>query len=157
MGEGILRAPESTRIDIIHRCQVIVSTIKTEFKDLAFPFRIDHIGWPEFERFIDRMGMTCPVLSDSGSCRIHRYRPRICRLAGTIFRDPETGTELDDFCFIAAERRRVPGFHPPAFPLDESLIEAQEMDAAFRNAYPIPIGSGFTIPAAGILEYLDCI
>ncbi len=154
MAEGILAGPVGERPRIIERCRDIMRKLVDTF-GLTGPFRIESIGWNRFERFIEGAFFRCPVLADDGACGIHPFRPRICRLAGTTFRDPGSGMELDDFCEIASEARRDPMFTPPEFPLDESLLRAIEFDDAMRRL--VGESAGFTIPAAGILEYLDTI
>ncbi|GEM_PF-4212573 len=156
MAEGILSGSTDEKNGIIDRCRSIVQNLG-DGCGVTGRFRIESIGWNRFERFIAGTSLRCPVLTDDGACGIHAFRPRICRLAGTIFRDPGSGIELDDFCEIAMEARRNPRFTPPEFPLDESLLRAIEFDDAMRRKAGEEIPAGFTIPAAGILEYLDTI
>lgn len=162
------RGPEVAR-NALKRCQLFWDTFTAETGvDTALPFRVETVGWREFDILVDGFARPCPFLTDSGECGIYDWRPRICRLAGTVFADPVTGTEIPDFCPLAEDARAATGFQPA--PFDISGMDARMHDfreefagavAAVRHRnetaehdglHTVSMHDGHTFPAAGVLE-----
>lgn len=120
--------------------------------DAAIPFRVEMTGWKEFETMAETFQRPCPFLTPRKQCGVYRWRPRICRLAGTVFTDPATGIELPDFCPLAAAARERTGFNSAPLDLMTMDMIQMEYDDALRHMLNGRIPPGHTFPAAGLLE-----
>jgi len=155
--EGLMQQGQARSEKILTDCHSTFSEFKeTTFSNAKIPFRIEAEGWTEFNVMVDKFQRPCPLLKKDGSCGIYAFRPRICRLAGTVFRDPATGYILKDYCPIAEESRNAAGFNWAAFnisEMDATLMEFKEVfQETVRKELGLILPSGMTFPVAGILE-----
>ncbi len=125
---------------------------RTVCTEASIPFRIEQIGWKEFESMAEMFCRPCPFLTANGHCGVYASRPRICRLAGTVFMNSETGITLPDFCDIAAAAREQTGFLPEEIDFHELDMMQMEFNDALRSCFNGVMSTGYTFPAAGVLE-----
>ncbi|MCD4652962.1 hypothetical protein K8T06_03405, partial [bacterium] len=125
-------------------------------QEATIPFRVELVGWHEFGIMVETFRRICPFLTEDGWCGVYEWRPRICRLAGTVFKDPVTDVFLRDFCPLAEDARRRIGFESGSFDIvgmDAGLMEfREEFQVVIRNEFGVELGSGHTFPVAGVLE-----
>lgn len=149
--EGIQQAGILQQIETV--CQALFDDFaRSVCHDAAIPFRVEMTGWKEFEAMAETFQRPCPFLTPRGLCGVYRWRPRICRLAGTVFTDPATGIELPDFCPMAAAAREHTGFSSAPLDLMGLDMAQMEYDDALRHTLNSRIPPGHTFPAAGLLE-----
>lgn len=155
--EGLRRMPGPASEPMMTRCGLLFDDFRSQIcPEAVIPFRIETVGWKDFERMAERFQRCCPFLTETGWCGIYDWRPKICRLAGTVFRDPVTGLELPDFCPTAQAARERAGFR--SAPMDLAALDAGMLD--FIEEFQMLLGTNFirghTFPAAGVLEGRDC-
>ncbi len=150
----ISRYPDSAD-SVRDKCFQIVSGLNDRFGNFSIPFRVEFFGWREFQKVVETYSEPCPFLSSRGLCGIYQYRPRICRLAGVVFRDIASGTLLPDFCPLAESSRMKRPVTPPEYDLTGMDITVAEFEITFRKSVGAAVPSGFTFLAAGILEFRD--
>lgn len=150
---GLQQMSKANSEPMITRCRDLFGDFqRNECPEAVIPFRVEPIGWKEFEGMAERFQRPCPFLTDTGWCGIYEWRPKICRLAGTVFRDPVSGIELPDFCPVALEARNATGFQ--SAPMDLAALDGEmlEFNDAFRQLVGDAAARGHTFPAAGVLE-----
>ncbi|MBN1296843.1 hypothetical protein JXA80_08670 [bacterium] len=157
----IHRRPPDIARDLMDRChRLVVDWVAATAPDPppinGVGFRIETIGWRVFDAMVDAFQRPCPFLTNAGLCCVYDGRPRICRLAGTVFVDPTSGVRLPDFCPTAEDARNNASFDAAPFPIaamDGRLMEFQErFAAALESETGRRIRAGHTFPAAGVLE-----
>jgi Fe-S-cluster containining protein len=151
--EGLVQVNPAFAEDRLNACKMLVRDFRHRFPGTEWPFRIECTGWREFGDMVNVFPQPCPLLDNRGYCGIHPYRPRICRLAGVVFQDPNTDVILDDFCPMAEKARNSVEMFKAEFSLmgmDESVLVFQER---LWQICDFQIPSGSTFLAAGILEF----
>jgi len=141
---------------VIQSAEVVSRAINPPVLPEDLPFRIEQEGWVQFDMLVNSTRLPCPILDSRGWCRLHRYRPRICRLAGIIFYDRATGVQLDDYCPLAKKARDASEVTRFPYPLVELDIEVMEIEQEFRRIMEtanIRVLSGHTYIAAGLMEF----
>ena len=143
--------------ELLNSCKRLFSEFKADvFPEAAIPFRVEPIGWREFDELVDRFQRPCPFLTNKGWCGVYEWRPRICRLAGTVFADPVTGVVINDFCPLAIDARGKEGFK--SAPFDVSGMDGQmqafreEFKYLLKSEYRHELRDGHTFPLAGVIE-----
>ncbi len=151
--EGLRRQGDEVLRQTLARCEALFRDFQREIcAEAAIPFRIEPVGWKDFEKFAEQFQRPCPFLTDAGWCGVYEWRPKICRLAGTVFADPVSGTLLPDFCPTAADARERTGFRSAPMDLIALDLTMMEFRDLFREQTGGRIPSGHTFPAAGALE-----
>jgi len=162
--EGLRRENTAFTRNALDRCRSLWADFRHSYPEIPpLPFRVETVGWREFDVLVQGFARPCPFLTDTGACGIYTWRPRICRLAGTVFADPVTGSVIPDFCPLAESARKAAEFQ--SAPLDISAMDARMYefreefaDAAAavcrRSGSPVTdrARDGHTFPAAGVLE-----
>lgn len=127
---GMAEAPPAVRARIAARAALVVETVRSAARSLGEAREPRLAGWqPEeglgslgerqVEAMADSVRMACPVLDPDGTCALHAWRPAICRLQGLAWRDPQTGSELPDFCDLESRASPMPIAEGPLHLLDE--------------------------------------
>ncbi len=153
--EGLqTKVSRDDREEILENCRNVFTTVQSEDPEITPGFRVHQIGRSAFDRLVETVRLPCPFLTREGWCGVYAYRPRICRLAGAIFKDVATGDELEDYCPLGESAREKHGFCPVAFDLSTMYATMMEFDEACLRAAPVGLQSGYTFPAAGVLEWV---
>jgi Fe-S-cluster containining protein len=148
--------PIKSFAETVTACKTLFESFRaTVCPDATLPFRIEGIGWKEFESMAESFCQPCPFLTMNGYCGVYASRPRICRLAGTVFVHSKTGIQLPDYCDIAATARKKTGFLPREIDFHELDMIQMEFNDALRNCFHGAMSTGYTFPVAGILEALQ--
>jgi hypothetical protein len=111
------------------------------------PWRIEDFGWPEFARLAARLDSRCPVLGAGDECLLYDHRPRIARLQGVSWFDPETGDTLRDFCAEIFGDPDYARLRPQPMPLTGNTAEAVLLLDEWRS---LTGRSGHTFVAAAL-------
>lgn len=155
--EGLQQQGQAVAQAALARCERLFLDFKAHACPSAtIPFRVEHFGWTAFDAMVETFQRPCPFLTEDGWCGIYRWRPRICRLAGVVFKDLCSGIILEDFCPLASDARMETGFAWAPFDIsgmDMQVMEfRQQFQAVLQQERSIALPSGMTFPAAGVLE-----
>lgn len=82
------------------------------------PYEIAAIGEERFDRLSDALETEpCPLLDDSGRCRVYASRPLVCRIMGLAMRTP-AGRTIENACPIAEQFPGYAALAPSPFELE---------------------------------------
>jgi Fe-S-cluster containining protein len=127
------------------RSAAILESVRAAAKDLEEEGEACFSGWDPLSdglgglpaaaltRLAGRVHEPCPLVGEDGECLAHESRPALCRLGGLPWRDPETGSDLPDFCRLEPEMAENTPQELDLARLDGLRWEADE---SFRRALP---------------------
>jgi Fe-S-cluster containining protein len=124
--DAVSRLPPGERDTVIARAAVLLDRIRAIEPGWAAPYDIAAIGERRFDRLTDALAEEpCPLLDDTGRCRIYADRPLVCRLIGLGMATP-TGRVVENACPIQNQFPGYPELPPVPFALEE--FEEEEME-----------------------------
>jgi Fe-S-cluster containining protein len=147
--EGIAEAEPEARDAILGGARALIERVRQAQPEWERPWRIERIGWREFGRLAAALDSRCPALGPDEACLLYEHRPRVGRLQGISWFDPETGDALKDFCesiFGSAAYSAVP---PQPMRLTLNSAETAELLEEWRA---LTGETGHTFVAAALLS-----
>jgi Fe-S-cluster containining protein len=132
--EGLLAAPPDVRRDVMDKVRALMERVREAAPDWESPWLIERLGWGEFARLAAKLDSRCPALGAQDECLVYAHRPRVGRLQGLTWRDPETGEVLDDFCAEIFGSPAYAAIPPQPLPrLTENGVEVAELREDWRR------------------------
>jgi len=96
----------------------------------APPYAVADLGEERFDAMIERFAdQPCPLLDESGRCRVYQHRPLVCRLIGLSMITP-TDRLIENACPIQAEFPAYAALAPQPFDLEALELEEIECQRA---------------------------
>jgi len=77
-----------------------VQMLRSRWPQFGPPFILNDLPGNEWQRMPEDDQTPCPLLSDTGSCLVYRYRPMTCRLHGLPNIDLSGESFSDDYCTL---------------------------------------------------------
>jgi Putative zinc- or iron-chelating domain len=154
--EAVRQLPIADQETVVRRAQDQAATMRGLSPDLALREGIEGLAEQELDRLVEAMADTpCPLLDESGACRIYPDRPLVCRIMGLGIVTP-AGRVLENACPIAGQ---FPAYAElPPQPLDLESLEELELaclEAASVELFGTPQRSGFETTIALALVTSD--
>ena len=128
---AVLELPAGERHIVVRRARGVLERLRHLAPDWQPPWSIADLGDDRFDAMADALaGEPCPLLDDTGRCRIYAGRPLVCRLIGLPMRS-SAGHVLENACPIQNDYPRYAALDPQPFGLEElELLEMECMRAA---------------------------
>lgn len=121
--DAVRRLPSGERDTVLARATALLDRMRAIEPGWTAPYDVAAIGERRFDRLTDALAEEpCPLLDDTGRCRIYADRPLVCRLMGLSMATP-TGRVIENACPI---QDRFPGYAelpPVPFALEEFEVE----------------------------------
>jgi Fe-S-cluster containining protein len=116
--DAMSRLPAAERDSAIRRATALLERMRAIEPGWDAPYEVAAIGEARFDRLTDMLASEpCPLLDDTGRCRIYADRPLVCRLIG-LGMVTSAGRTIENACPI---QDRFPGYAqlaPVAFDLE---------------------------------------
>jgi Fe-S-cluster containining protein len=124
--EGVRRLPQKAQLEVRRRARALVEKMEALEPGWCAPHSVVDLGDQRFDRLCEALAdQPCPLLDDTGRCRIYPDRPMICRLIGLSMITP-TGRVIENACPI---QDQFAGYADlPAFPFDLEELEVAELE-----------------------------
>jgi Fe-S-cluster containining protein len=148
------RLPAADREAVTLRAARIVSQMDGAEPSWAAPHDIRTLGEDRFDLIAESLeAEPCPLLDDTGSCRIYEDRPLVCRIMGLGIRTP-AGRVIENGCPIQDRFPVYEALPPQSFDL-EALEETELacLEGAAVVLFDTPAHAGYeTTIAHAILD-----
>jgi Fe-S-cluster containining protein len=119
VADAVRRLPPSERAEVVRRGAALLDRMRTMEPRWSVPYDIAALGDERFDRLSDALAAEpCPLLDDTGQCRIYADRPLVCRMIG-LSMISASGRVIENACPI---QHRFPGYAelpPEPFGLEE--------------------------------------
>lgn len=130
IGEALDRLPSAERARVTARAEALLARMGVLEPAWSAPYAVADLGEDRFDRLTDALAVEpCPLLDESGNCRIYADRPLVCRMIGLGMRTP-AGRTIDNACPIQDRFPGYPSLPPVLFALegweDEELTQLRE-------------------------------
>ena len=124
--EAVSRLPPAERETVVDRAEALLARMRAIEPGWEAPYEVAAIGEHRFDRLSEALeSEPCPLLDDTGRCRIYTDRPLVCRLIGLGMVTP-AGRVIENTCPI---QDRFPGYAElPPVPFELEEFEELEMD-----------------------------
>jgi Fe-S-cluster containining protein len=155
--EGVRRLPPEVRQSVEARARAVLEKVRALEPGWEAPHDIAALGEARFDRLSEALvAEPCPLLDESGACRVYDDRPLVCRLTGLSMITP-AGRVLENPCPI---QDRFPGYAAlPPVPFDLEGFEVEEWEALLGAARRLLGSAAYhdyeTIIAAAIVDRAD--
>ena len=118
--------PSGERDIAVARATKLLDRMRAIEPGWTAPYDVAAIGERRFDRLTDALAEEpCPLLDDTGHCRIYADRPLVCRLIGLSMATP-AGRVIENACPI---QDRFPGYAElPPVPFALEAFEVEEME-----------------------------
>jgi Fe-S-cluster containining protein len=132
VAQAVRGLPSGERDLAVARATKLLDRMRAIEPGWEAPYDVAAIGERRFDRLTEALAdEPCPLLDDTGRCRIYADRPLVCRLIGLGMATP-AGRVIENACPI---QDRFPGYAdlpPVPFPLEE--FEEKEMECLRATA-----------------------
>ncbi len=152
--EGVSALAPADRADVVAQAGALLTAMTMTEPGWAPPYAVADLGEERFDTMIERFAdVPCPLLDESGSCRIYQHRPLVCRLIGLGMITP-TDRLIENACPIQEEFPAYAALAPQPFDLESLELEEVECQrAAARRLFGDAGREGFeTTIAAAIVQ-----
>jgi Fe-S-cluster containining protein len=130
IGEAVNRLPPGARAEVVRRAAALLERMRALEPGWAAPYDVAALGEERFDRLTDALAAEpCPLLDETGRCRIYADRPLVCRLTGLPMGTP-AGRVIENACPI---QDRFPGY-AALTPVPFDLEAFEELEAACLRA-----------------------
>ena len=130
IGLAVDRLPGDARAAVVRRAEALLERMRAIEPDWTRPYAVDSLGEERFDRLTDALAAEpCPLLDDTGRCRIYADRPLVCRMIGLGMRTPMDRV-IENACPI---QDRFPAYAALA-PVPFELEAFEEMEAECLRA-----------------------
>jgi Fe-S-cluster containining protein len=152
--DAVNRLAPGERDTVVAHATALLDRMRAIEPDWAPPYDVAAIGERRFDRLTEVLAEEpCPLLDDTGRCRIYADRPLVCRLIGLGMATPN-GRVIENACPI---QRRFPGYaEMPPIPFGLEEFEEEEMEclraAALRRFGDVERWTFETTIAAAVVE-----
>jgi Fe-S-cluster containining protein len=149
--EGIAALPEPERELVQARGRALLQRMRQLAPAWRAPWDVGALGDQAFDALADALAQEpCPMLDDSGACRVYSHRPLVCRMTGLPMMTAG-GFTLENACPI---QERFPGYaqlDPQLFDL-EALEEEETacLEGAAMALFDSPIHRDFETTIAAV-------
>jgi Fe-S-cluster containining protein len=125
IAEAVARLPEQERREVVRRAGALLERMLAVEPGWEPPYAVDALGEERFDRLTEALAAEpCPLLDDSGHCRIYADRPLVCRMIGLGMRTP-TGRLIENACPI---QEQFPGYAELGpVPFELEALEGEEI------------------------------
>ena len=124
--DAVRRLPPDEAAEVRGRALALLDKMEALEPDWRAPHAVLDLGDQRFDRLVETLAeQPCPLLDDSGSCRIYADRPLVCRLIGLSMITP-AGRVIQNTCPI---QQQFPGYADlPPSPFDLEELEVAELE-----------------------------
>jgi len=124
--DAVRRLPPDEGAEVWGRARALLDKMEALEPDWRAPHAVLDLGDHRFDRLVETLAeQPCPLLDDSGSCRIYADRPLVCRLIGLSMITP-AGRVIENTCPI---QQQFPGYADlPPSPFDLEELEVAELE-----------------------------
>jgi Fe-S-cluster containining protein len=124
--DAVRRLPPDEEAEVRGRARALLDKMEALEPDWRAPHAVLDLGDQRFDRLVETLAeQPCPLLDDSGSCRIYADRPLVCRLIGLSMITP-AGRVIENTCPI---QQQFPGYADlPPSPFDLEELEVAELE-----------------------------
>jgi Fe-S-cluster containining protein len=124
--DAVRRLPPDEAAEVRGRALALLDKMEALEPDWRAPHAVLDLGDQRFDRLVETLAeQPCPLLDDSGSCRIYADRPLVCRLIGLSMITP-AGRVIENTCPI---QQQFPGYADlPPNPFDLEELEVAELE-----------------------------
>lgn len=123
---GLAALSPADRRDATDRAAVLLARMRVLEPEWVAPYRVADLGDARFDELCDTLAAEpCPMLGETGACRIYADRPLVCRLIGLPLSTPD-GRQIENACPIQAQFPAYAAMLPRTFDLE--ALEADEDD-----------------------------
>ena len=124
--DAVRRLPPDEGAEVWGRARALLDKMEALEPDWRAPHAVLDLGDHRFDRLVETLTeQPCPLLDDSGSCRIYADRPLVCRLIGLSMITP-AGRVIENTCPI---QQQFPGYADlPPNPFDLEELEVAELE-----------------------------
>jgi Fe-S-cluster containining protein len=153
--DAVGRLAAGERDLVVARATTLLDRMRAMEPGWTAPYEIAAIGEQRFDRLTDALAeVPCPLLDDTGRCRIYADRPLVCRLIGLGMATP-TGRVIENACPIQDRFPGYPELPPLPFALEEFEVEEMEClrAAALRHCRDAERWTFETTIAAAVVEH----
>ncbi len=120
--EGIAALPETERETVRRKGRALLDRIRHLSPAWRSPWDLESLGEATFDAITDVLAdEPCPLLDDTGACRVYLYRPLVCRMMGLPMMTAG-GFTLENACPI---QEQFPGYAA----LDPQLFDLEALEA----------------------------
>lgn len=157
--QAVGHLPATERDIVVARATALLDRMRAIEPGWTAPYDVATIGEQRFDRLTDALAEEpCPLLDDTGRCRIYADRPLLCRLIGLGMATP-TGRVIENACPIQDRFPGYPQLPPVPFALEE--FEVAEMEclraAALRRFGDVERWTFETTIAAAVVEHRGAV
>ena len=153
--DAVRRLPPDEAAEVRGRALALLDKMEALEPDWRAPHAVLDLGDQRFDRLVETLAeQPCPLLDDSGSCRIYADRPLVCRLIGLSMITP-AGRVIENTCPIQQQFPGYPDLPPSPFDLEElEVAELECLQGAARRLLGDPARHDFeTTIATAIVDF----
>ncbi len=153
--EGVRKLPREANLAVRDAARALLARIAALAPDWTEPYDLATLGEERFDDIADTLAPEpCPLLDQTGGCRIYQHRPLICRLMGLGLISPG-GRTIPNECPIQEDFPFYANLPPQPFDL-ETFEEAELacLEAAAVELFGSPTRAGFETTIAAALVSL---
>lgn len=122
--EGLPTLDEAARRDVRARADALLEKMRRLAPGWAPPWDLADLGEDQFDAMVDSLAEEpCPLLDETGSCRLYQFRPLVCRLMGLPMMTA-SGVTIENACPIQERFPAYAALDPQLFDLE--ALEAEE-------------------------------
>jgi Fe-S-cluster containining protein len=126
VSDAVGRLPPGERDTAVARATALLDRMRAIEPGWTAPYDVAAIGEGQFDRLTEALAdEPCPLLDDTGRCRIYADRPLVCRLIGLGMATP-AGRVIENACPIQDQFPGYPDLPPVPFALER--FEEEEME-----------------------------
>lgn len=155
LGNGLLKLSTEIRTQLEQRAQERLDQLHKMGEALTFPYDVRMLS-RRGKHLLSQLIDSCAALRNDGACQLYESRPRICRLQGLSFVDPEGGLSLEDGCAEVFGDAQYAALPPQELALGEQWLQEQMVRFSCLDHLPLKLDSGYiTLVAGAILFWRD--
>jgi len=134
--EAVRRLPPAERAAVDARARAVAARIRALEPGWAAPYDLAALGDARFDRLAESLAAEpCPLLDESGRCRVYADRPLVCRLTGLGMVTP-AGRVIENPCPIQQDFPEYAALPPQPFDLEDLEVEEWEaLQSAARRLF----------------------
>jgi Fe-S-cluster containining protein len=116
--QAVDRLDRDQRGEVLARARALLDRMLALEPAWSPPYAVEALGEDRFDRVSDALAAEpCPLLDDTGRCRIYDDRPLVCRIIGLGMRTP-AGRVIENACPIQDRFAGYPDLPPAVFELE---------------------------------------
>jgi Fe-S-cluster containining protein len=150
--EGIGTLDEVARRDVQARAETLLEKMRRLAPAWGPPWDLADLGEDQFDAMVESLAdEPCPLLDETGRCRLYPFRPLVCRLMGLPMMTA-SGVALENACPIQERFPAYAALDPQLFDLE--ALEAEEaacVEGAAVTLFDTPLKRDFETTIAACI------